>query len=75
MMKQQVTMKRRISLTDSERGLLQICLEIGRDRFREYAETNVNGGLRDQFRRQAKEAEHLLSMIANAEAISIMPDE
>lgn len=74
-MKQQVAMKRRISLTDSERGLLQICLEIGRDRFREYAETNVNGGLREIFRQQAEKADSLLSMVANAEAISIMPDE
>lgn len=74
-MNQQATMKRRISLTDNERHLLQICLVIGRDRFREYAETNVNGGLREIFRQQAEKADSLLSMVANAEAISIMSDE
>jgi hypothetical protein len=64
-------------LTETQRSLLQVVLEIGEARFLEYAKYIDKAGsyhsLGDQFDRQAKEARDLLTLIVNAESIEVKP--
>ena len=64
-----------IALTEDQRSLLQLSLEIARDKFKENASYLLSNGtaerLVDQFRKQAKEADALLLWIAGAEAVII----
>jgi hypothetical protein len=64
-----------IALTEEQRGLLQIALEIARDKFKEHAKSmlvnSANVRLADQFDKQAKEADELLMWITNAENVLI----
>lgn len=60
-----------IALTEEQRGLLQIALEIARDKFKVYATSDGVGSLAEQFDRQAKEADELLTWVANAENVII----
>lgn len=62
-----------IEINDSDRNLIQICLEIGRDRFTGYTQTLASSRAIEQFERQAKDAERLLNMIAAAERVTIEP--
>jgi hypothetical protein len=64
-----------IALTEEQRGLLQIALEIARDKFKEHAKSllvnSANVRLAVQFDKQADEAEKLLTWITNAENVII----
>jgi hypothetical protein len=62
-------------LTESQRGVLQIALEIAVDRFKDHAR-NIGdlAGLADQFERQADTAQTLLSLVACADAVLIMEE-
>jgi hypothetical protein len=66
-----------ISLTEEQRGLLQVSLEIARDRFKDDAKIirrhhpSWPVSLADQFDKQAKEADELLMRVANAENVII----
>lgn len=60
-----------IALTEDQRSLLQLSLEIARDKFKVYATSDGAGSLADQFDKQAKEADELLIWVANAENVII----
>jgi hypothetical protein len=72
-----------IALTEEQRGLLRLSLEIARDKFKEDAKiclqpswtagllNGKNTRLADQFDKQAKEADELLMWVAGAENVII----
>jgi hypothetical protein len=61
-----------IALTEDQRSLLQVSLEIARDKFNVYATSEgVGVRLADQFKKQAGQAEELLMRVANAENVII----
>lgn len=64
-------MTKTIEITEGQRGLLQICLTIGRDRFREYTTTLAARAAIEQFERQADEAHALIMAIATADTMTI----
>ena len=75
-------MKNTIVLSESQRGILQIALEIARDKFatnvRTLRRAEVNPGdgititrLWQQFEKQEEEAETLLSLVASAHDITL----
>ncbi len=64
-------MTQRIEIDDSQRSLIQICLEIARDRFKENATTIANSRVCEQFERQAKQADELLTTFTLADTITI----
>jgi hypothetical protein len=61
----------KIEINDGDRNLVQICLEIGRDRFTEYTSTLANPRAIEQFKRQAEDAARLLNLIAEADRITV----
>lgn len=63
-----------VEIDDTRRSLLQICLEIARDKFKENATTIANQRVAEQFSRQAAEAEQLLDLVAGADAITVAVD-
>jgi hypothetical protein len=68
------TMTIRIALTEEQRHLLQLSLEIARDRFEDDAKISLDcyaPQLANQFDKQAKEAGELLMWVANAENVII----
>jgi hypothetical protein len=65
-------------LNESQIGVLQIALEVVVDRFRDHVRALTNAGpaaiaadLADQFERQAETARELLSLVTDAESITI----
>jgi len=64
-----------IALTENQRSLLQLALEIAVGRFKDDAKISLlkcaNTRLADQFDQQAKEAEELLLWVARAENVII----
>lgn len=62
-----------VVLTERQRGILQVALEIARDKFLENVRAlgNNHFGLADQFEQQAKEAEVLLNQVTLADEITI----
>jgi hypothetical protein len=69
------TMTIRIALTEEQRSLLQLSLEIARDKFKEHARSVGDGlltnRLADQFAKQAKQADELLLWVTGAENVII----
>lgn len=61
----------KIEIDESDRNLVQICLEIGRDRFTEYTRTLADRRAIEQFDRQAQAATRLLNLIAEADRITV----
>ena len=72
---------RKIEITENQRSLLQVSLEIARDKYRENASTVVADAstlvakmrICQQFERQAVEAQELLDLFSGAEAITVEP--
>ncbi len=66
---------RKIEITEEQRALLQVSLEIARDRYKENVGTLANEPghtrLAEQFGRQARQAEELLDLFGEAETITI----
>jgi hypothetical protein len=61
-----------IALTEEQRSLLQLALEIARDKFNVYATSDGIGvRLADQFKKQAGDADALLLWISGAENVII----
>jgi hypothetical protein len=66
-----------VALTEDQRSLLQLSLEIARDKFRENVRelepksNKVIRSLSEQFLEQANEAEQLLMWVANADNVII----
>jgi hypothetical protein len=58
-------------LSDTQRSLLVLSLEIARDRFIENAASGVLPALSDQFSAQAKEAQELITIFNEADVINI----
>jgi hypothetical protein len=62
-------------LTENQRSLLAVCLEIARDKFGDNAKylrtVSASMGLADQFEKQEKETKHLLSLFATADEVAI----
>jgi len=72
-----------IVLTESQRGVLQIALEIAVDRFKDHVRMlsgfdigphATTGSLADQFERQAVTAQELLNLVACADAITVIEE-
>lgn len=66
-----------VALNEDQRSLLQLSLEIARDRFKEHvvsfggSDFDFTKRLADQFAKQAKEADELLLWVAGAENVII----
>lgn len=60
------------TLTENQRSLIRICFEIGRDRFNEHARSTMPQRACDQFARQAKETEELMTIFDDAGEIIIL---
>ena len=59
------------TLTDSEIGLLGICISIGKERFAEYAASIAHSGAAEQFAKQARQADRLAELLGNAERVTV----
>ena len=58
--------------TDNQQSPLQICIEIARDKFKDYAgDTKHPERIRDQFARQHEEAITLLDLVSDGDSIVI----
>jgi hypothetical protein len=60
-----------IEINENDRGIIQICLEIGRARFEEHTRTLANSRAIDQFARQAQDAERLHSLLSAADRVVV----
>ncbi len=70
-----MTLRSTVVLTERQRGILQIALEIARDKFRDNARLLEkefgSQGMADTFDEQAEDADALLNMVTLADEITI----
>lgn len=64
-------MTKTIEIDESRRSLAQICFEIARDHFKQLDCDGTHPRIREQFARQAVEADELLMMFASADTITV----